>query len=276
MTSETLGALREIRRAHREAKRHEPRPPSAGLVVEIGSGQAPHPRADVVVDKYVADDFERPGEALIDVSKPLIVADGHRLPFADDSFAYSIAVHVLEHATDPVRFAGELSRVAGAGFVQVPSSLSELTFGWRFHPWLIDLEGDRLVFRPRDGQRAPRGDFFHDTYAESPLFRNWWAANRSLFHHSLAWRDELPVQVDGSSAADETATFDLPGTVAALQELERRERLSALPAEIRALLRCPECRGELKLEAETMTCAVCSRSYLVVGPVPILLAEAAA
>jgi hypothetical protein len=269
--AEVAGALRELRRARREAALHEPQPPASGPVVEVGSGQAPHPRADVVVDKYVADDFERPGEQLIDVSKPLVVGDGHRLPFADGSFAYVLAIHVLEHATEPSTFAAELARVAPAGFVQVPSSLAELTFGWPFHPWLIDREGDGLVFRPRSGEVAPRGDFFHESYARSALFRNWWAANRSDFHLSMEWRDTLHVRVDGTARAAETATFDLAATRTALQELT----LAPLPDEIRARLRCPGCRAELEFATDRVTCAGCGRRYPIVGPTPILVEDAA-
>src|SRR3989442_10970561 len=92
-------------RFRREARRHRPAPPKRGLVLEVGSGATPHPRTDVVVDKYVVDAFERDG-AWMDLSRPLVVADGQRLPFADRSFAYTLALHLLEHATDPIAFAG--------------------------------------------------------------------------------------------------------------------------------------------------------------------------
>src|SRR5437868_618603 len=96
--SDVAGLAREFVRGHREARRHMPSPPATGLVLEVGAGQKALPRADFIVDKYVADNFERPAEAQIDVSRPLIVADGERLPFADRSVAYAIALHVLEHA----------------------------------------------------------------------------------------------------------------------------------------------------------------------------------
>jgi hypothetical protein len=81
-------ALREIARARAKELEHTPNPPREGLVLEVGPGQAPHPRADVVVDKYVTDDFERKGA--LDLSKPLIVADAQRLPFADGAFRYTL------------------------------------------------------------------------------------------------------------------------------------------------------------------------------------------
>lgn len=273
--AEVRSALREVSRGRKEAERHLPRPPEQGLVLEVGSGQAPHPRSDVLVDKYVADDFERPQKVGIEVAKPFVVGDGHRLPFADDSFAYVIAMHVLEHSAEPERFAGELSRVARAGFVQVPSSVSELTFGWPYHPWLIDREGDTLVFRPRNGQHAPYGELFHRAYGESALLRNWWAANRSVFHHSVEWRGRLSVRVEGESSADETAALDLEGTISFLGELNRAGGLRPHPQEILSTLRCPECRGGLSFEPEAAVCESCGRSYPVVGETPVLLLEAA-
>jgi uncharacterized protein YbaR (Trm112 family) len=273
--TELQGALREVVRGRKQARHHVPRPPEVGLVLEVGSGQAPHPRSDLLVDKYVTDDFERPQEVGIDIAKPFVVADGHRLPFADGAFAYAIALHVLEHSSEPERFAGELSRVAGAGFVQVPSSVSELTFGWPYHPWLIDREADTLVFRPRSGQHAPYGELFHRAYGESALFRNWWAANRSVFHHSVEWRGRLSVRVEGESAADETAALDLDRTISFLGELSRAGALRPHPQEILSSLRCPECRGGLRFDHQAAACESCGRSYPVVGEVPVLLLEAA-
>jgi uncharacterized protein YbaR (Trm112 family) len=244
-------------------------------VLEVGSGQSPHARADVLVDKYVADNFERPHEIAVDFAKPFVVADGHRLPFAAGSFDYVIALHVLEHATAPERFAAELSRVARAGFVQVPTSVAELTFGWPYHPWLIEREDDTLVFRPRDGRDAPVGELFHRAYAESVLLRNWFAANRSLFHHSIEWRDELSVRVEGESNAAATAALDLERTASVLDELHQAGALKPHTQDVLASLRCPACGGTFVLAQEAAACESCGRSYPVIGEVPVLLLEAA-
>jgi uncharacterized protein YbaR (Trm112 family)/SAM-dependent methyltransferase len=262
---------RELRDVLRNRALHRPRPPAEGLVLEIGGGQAPDPRADVVIDKYVVDSFERAGEAGVSVEKPLVVADGEALPFADGAFAYSIASHVLEHATDPERFASELGRVSAAGFVQVPSRVSELTFGWPYHPWLIDLEGDRLAFEPKGDARAPCGGFFHDRYARSPLMRLWWQAHRSDWHHSVHWRGELPVRVHGPSNAERSAKLDVAQTLGFLAGAGA----PPLPAVVASTLRCPLCTGQLALASAEAVCAGCGRAYPVAGGVPVLLAEAA-
>jgi uncharacterized protein YbaR (Trm112 family) len=267
-----MSALKELARVPGENARHRPRPPGEGLVLDVGGGQSPHPRADVVVDKYVVDDFERAGP--LELAQPLIVADGHRLPFADGTFAYVVAMHVLEHATDPVRFAAELARVGDAGFVQLPSSESELTFGWPFHPWLVDREGDTLVFTPKGERRAHVGSLFHESYEQSALMRLWWASNRSRWHHSLEWRGRLDVRVEGESAADQTAALDVERTVAALAQLSGRGTLVPLSEKLRAALRCPLCGGELRSETARMSCLECERNYPLVGEVPVLLEEA--
>ena len=267
-----VSAIKELSRIPAESARHRPRPPSDGLVLDVGGGQSPHPRANVVVDKYVVDDFERAGP--LELAQPLIVADGHRLPFAAGTFAYVIAMHVLEHATDPVRFASELARVAEAGFVQLPSRESELTFGWPFHPWLVDREDSTLVFRPKGERRAHMGSFFHESYNDSALMRLWWASNRSRWHHSLEWRGRLDVRVEGESAADQTAALDVGRTVAALAQLSEQRRLVPLSEPLRDALRCPICGGTLASEPGRLSCRECGRSYPIVGEVPVLLEEA--
>jgi uncharacterized protein YbaR (Trm112 family) len=258
----------------RNAATHAPRPPTTGLVLDVGSGQDPHPRADVVVDKYVADDFER-GYAL-DLSKPLVVGDGHALPFADGAFAYVIASHVVEHATDPIRFAAELARVAPAGFAQVPSREAELTFGWQFHPWLIDREGDTLIFHPRGDARAPIGPVFHEAMRDSRLFGTWFVAHRERWHHSIEWRGRLQVRCNGTSQAPQSASLDVPETLRTLAALSGNGRIRGPQGVLRDTLRCPLDRGRLVFSADAANCDACGRAYPVVGTVPVLIAEAAA
>lgn len=267
MANNLRSMLGEMAQGAREQHRHQPDPPQRGSVLEIGAGQAPHPRTDLVVDKYVGDSFERPGELAMSFSKPLVVGDGHRLPFKDQSFAYVIALHVLEHATDPSQFAAEMARMAPAGFVQVPSRAAEGAFGWPYHPWLIDERDQALVFEPRGDLVSVAGDLLHQGFAESASFRNWFGAHRSQWHHSVHWRSTLPVETTGDSAAAQTAEFDLQATLQALKEA----RTQPLPPALRALLCCPVCRGDLV----DLVCADCGRTYPEANGVPILVSEAA-
>jgi SAM-dependent methyltransferase len=225
----------------------------------------------LVVDKYVVDDFERPGEQAISFRRPLVVADGEDLPFGDGAFGYVIASHVLEHAHNPSRFAAELSRVAAAGFVQVPSREAELTFGWDYHPWLIDRSGDRLVFSPRGDSVAPLGQLFHEAYGTSPFFRMWFASVRGTFHHSVEWRGELVVEALGGSSAAKTAEVDIERTTHLLSDAQSHGVTQPLTDSLRSLLRCPHCKGRLRFDGRSIGCGDCDGRYVMAGDVPILL-----
>jgi uncharacterized protein YbaR (Trm112 family) len=266
--------LRETRLAQRENNFHQARPPKSGVVVDVGAGQGSHGRADMTIDKYVVDEFERSGA--IDLKKPLIVADGHQLPIKDRAITYIVACHVLEHANHPDVFAAELSRVATAGFVQVPSREAELTFGWPFHHWLIDRIDDTLVFEGRGGARALTGELMHAGFAESTAFKLWFEAHRSRWHHSVEWQGKLNVKVKGVGAPIATATFSLADTVKALEKAHRNDMLRPLSPRLWSLLCCPVCHAEIVKKSNGIVCTGCDRTYPVAGGVPILLAEVSA
>jgi uncharacterized protein YbaR (Trm112 family) len=269
-------ALAELRHRATTIRRYRPQPSAAGLVLEVGGGQHPHPRADVVVDKYVVDDFERARGEQLNLSRPLVVADGEQLPFADDVFSYSIASHVLEHARDPARFACELSRVSAAGYVQVPSREAELSFGWPFHPWLIDLDAGALVFEPRGDRRAMAGDALHRLYATSPLFRLAFGAHEGVWHHTVHWAGRLPVRVLGTSEAEQTAAVDVERTLHALTAAAADGRIVPLPPHLLARLVDPETRRPLSPENAHLVERESGVRYPITGGVPVLLADAAA
>ena len=269
----TLAVREELGAIAAETAKHTPRPPAGAVVLEVGAGQDPDPSTALVIDKYVADDFERPGERPMSFAKPVVVADGEQLPLRDGAFDYAIASHVLEHAQHPAEFAGELSRVASAGFVQVPSRAAELTFGWAYHPWLIDRSAGGLVFHPRGKAVAPIGEVFHQGYTDSAFFRAWWAANRSVWHHSMEWQGELEVSVEGASEAAQTAGFDLERTVARLRRAKTDGVTTPLPEHVSALLVCPACRSGFAspVRGATLGCTGCGASYIVAGDVPVLV-----
>src|SRR6187431_958755 len=86
------------------------------LVLDVGSGDKPHWRADVLVDRYISAEHagQRSGRAAARVSRPLFDADAAALPFADGVFDYAICSHVLEHVPDPAAVVAELTRIARA------------------------------------------------------------------------------------------------------------------------------------------------------------------
>ena len=173
-------------------------PPATGLVLEIGSGDNPHPRADVLLDRYPgADNRERGGDLVVD--RPFVVADAHHLPFKDGAFAYTICSHILEHMDDPLQFAAELRRVSAAGYIQSPSEIAERLFHWSFHRWYVNLENDTLVLHPRE-PHEPFGELFDYLYAFNPAYYFFQRSMPDLFWVEREWRgDDLKIEVRESS-----------------------------------------------------------------------------
>jgi SAM-dependent methyltransferase len=117
-------------------------------VLDVGSGDCPHPRADVLVDKFNGPSQHRCGRALSRDGRPIVIADGCALPFADAAFDFVIASHIAEHIEDPESFCRELARVAKRGYLETPGTLSDLLLGEEFHVWSVRRKGGELVFTP--------------------------------------------------------------------------------------------------------------------------------
>lgn len=110
---------------------------SSNHVLDVGGGHNPHPRANVVVDKYTDTNYHRSGNIKVLNNQKFINADGEHLPFADNEFDYVICCHVLEHVEDPVQFLSEIFRVGKAGYLETPSLLGECLAPRESHKWIL-------------------------------------------------------------------------------------------------------------------------------------------
>jgi SAM-dependent methyltransferase len=114
-------------------------------VLEVGGGHNPHPRANVVVDKYVDSNYHRHTDIKVLKHQRFVEADGEHLPFADGEFDYVICNQVLEHVNNPSAFLAEQSRVAPRGYIETPSLVGEYLFPKEAHKWLVLEIDNRLV-----------------------------------------------------------------------------------------------------------------------------------
>ncbi|MEP6675445.1 MAG: methyltransferase domain-containing protein [Ferruginibacter sp.] len=117
---------------------------SSDHVLDVGGGHNPHPRANVVVDKYTDTNYHRSGDIKVLNNQKFINADGERLPFADKEFDYVICCHVLEHVEDPVKFLSEIFRVGKKGYIEIPSLLGEVLAPRESHKWILHEHKDTL------------------------------------------------------------------------------------------------------------------------------------
>ena len=123
--------------------------PRNKLVLDVGAGDNPHPRADILCEKYLYDDFHR-GAGGIATDLPLVVEDASALPFKSGSIDVLISSNTIEHLEDPVGFFTEAGRVAHSEFFTAPSVLQEHLCSYIYHPWMIEPQGDTLIFEAKD------------------------------------------------------------------------------------------------------------------------------
>jgi hypothetical protein len=151
---------------------------AGALVLDVGGGARPIPRADWVLDAISFDSRGALGWTGDPASERFTpetwvqrdICDREPWPFTDRQFDFAICSHTLEDVRDPIWVARELQRVAAAGYVEVPSLREELTYGiqgpwvgWGHHRWLVSIEPDRVEFLfkhhviNRPGSHLPAG-----------------------------------------------------------------------------------------------------------------------
>jgi len=137
----------------------------SAVVVDIGGGAAPFPRADYVLDSLPFEKRSALGTLGIDIQPryskstwvTLDLCRRDKWPFPDKFFDYATCSHLLEDIRDPIWVCQELCRVAKAGYIEVPSRVVEqslgvehpLYAGYYHHRWLITPVDKGLEFRQK-------------------------------------------------------------------------------------------------------------------------------
>jgi hypothetical protein len=149
--------------------------PDNALVLDVGGWAKPLARADWVIDLLPYATRGLYGEATDERFREETwvqhdICDRDAWPFEDQQFDYVVCSHTLEDVRDPIGVCRELSRVARAGYVEVPAPVEELTWGiqgewvgWSHHHWITEMIDDELVFTAKphllcaDGRHLPPG-----------------------------------------------------------------------------------------------------------------------
>lgn len=265
-------------------------------MLDVGSGNDPHPRADLLCDKFVLDDTEREGRLVAD--RPLVGGDLEALPFKDKSIDFVIASHVLEHVTDPRRAVAELQRVGKRGYIETPAEYGGKLMDLPGHRWYVRQEGQTLVFTGKSV-----GMF--DDHLNSVVFGMWqkdkgfmrffWE-HPELFFVRYRWEGEIPVEVvppPGSLIEPETFLHS-DVEEARTTKVRRRSPRELIKDGIRdyyhsrlygpervvsleALCACPRCHGDVTFGPETAQCRTCATDYPILRAgetrVPMLLLD---
>ncbi len=165
------------------------------LVLDVGGGAKPLPRADWVLDLMAYEQRGLYGPPVDPASERFDqstwvrrdICDRAPWPFADRHFDFSVCSHTLEDVRDPLFVCSELIRVSKAGYIEVPSRLEEQSYGfqgpwagWGHHRWLIDSDDGGLTFvfkhhvlHNRAEDHFPRR-FYEALPPEARVLCLWW------------------------------------------------------------------------------------------------------
>ncbi|HEV2813497.1 MAG TPA: hypothetical protein VGW10_09620 [Solirubrobacteraceae bacterium] len=156
-------------------------------VLQVGGLASPFGRADWVLDSGRYEDRGVPEGRERFTRRTWLVRDAcarEAWPFEDDRFAFAVCT-TLASLRDPVGVCVELSRVARAGYVEVPAIEAELAGGDA--RWLCDLDHGELVFVHKSVGVAL------DARVKVPP--RWHARlEASERVHGLFWEDHLPAR----------------------------------------------------------------------------------
>jgi SAM-dependent methyltransferase len=121
-------------------------------VLDIGSGDKPHWRSDVLLDKYISDEYgdQRSGDKKTVISRPIFDADAESMPFGDKVFDYVICSHLLEHVIHPGKVIDEIMRVGKAGYIEVPYEGKQKISDFPTHLWYCRIKENTLVFTAKN------------------------------------------------------------------------------------------------------------------------------
>lgn len=269
------------------------------LVLDVGSGHNPNPRSDILCDRYIEDDTERGGHLRVD--RPLIVADGHNLPFKDKAFDYVIASHIIEHMDDPERFCQELARVSKRGFIASPTELAEHMFFWPFHKWYVNKLGNRLILHPKPpGTPNVFGELFDYLYEYNPWFARFHRSLPDMFWMEYEWEGEIKLAIRERSPLNledvralkrmvlprESPRTSLKRSIVTLADtflpraakhaitrLRRQKRNPGHTISLEDILACPACHGDVNMSKYEVKCLSCGHGYPIENGFPMMLLD---
>jgi len=247
------------------------------LVLEVGSGGNPYPRANVLVDAY-EETQERHWDPLV-CDRPTVLADGERLPFKDKAFDFVIAAHVLEHSAEPEKFLTELQRVAHSGYIETPDAFMERINPYKDHRLEVTVRNNALVIRKKsrwivDGELVE----LYEQRAKRRVTRNLIPTYPKDFHMQYYWTDKinyrvLNPEVDASWHPEINQRLTEVASLASIKLNLRQRVLTSMrwlfsqnarnhKLDILQLLRCSSCgASQFSAGAGEVVCGKCVAHY---------------
>ncbi|MAV79230.1 MAG: hypothetical protein CBD31_02090 [Flavobacteriaceae bacterium TMED171] len=254
---------------------------SKEIVLDIGSGGYPYPRADFLVDRISGAEHRNNFSLITD--RIIILSDARKLPFKDKSIDFSIASHVLEHISNPEIFIKELMRVSKRGYIEVPSALFERIFPYNIHCLEIDVLDDELIIHKKS--KPIIDDFMHSfSYLDkNGRLGKIMYENPKSFHVRLYWEDKIKFkiindEVDcswvesiyfqensdsiGTNKLVNNLTWRNLGFYLATNYYKLTRKKFRNDSVIKKILCCPDCHNEFIYKRSFFYCPNCNYDFI--------------
>jgi len=243
------------------------------LVLDVGGGQNPFHRANVVVDLLPEDDSQRSG-ALEVGDRFFVQASGENLPFVNASFDYIWSNHTVEHSEDPKVFCKELSRVGKRGYLGAPSEIYEVLWhGHPYHNWILNLRYGKLIAVKKSDAIPERvtytGKLFQVLQSVSPEFNQFYRSHFNIFKVNINWEDEIECVIqDDFPILDYNNGDFLAGFIADYKGYKPAiHKPMSLKLELSAIVSLMRCNFCLKMDLmrlnNTVICPGCGPIYTI-------------
>lgn len=152
------------------------------LVIDLGGGDKPLWRADVLLDKTTLGDEQRYSSTGITKDFGRFVdGDVSKTPFRNKAFDFSFCSHVLEHVERPDLAIDEIVRISKRGYIEVPSGIHEVISPYQSHLWFVFFIKKEIVFIRKSREmhnvltRQAGKHLSLDELIRSPFIHIYWA-----------------------------------------------------------------------------------------------------
>ena len=164
------------------------------IVLDIGAGNNPILRADILVDKYVDSDAERYSGIIVD--RPFVNADGQHLPFKDKCIDFIYCSYVLEHIPDPEVFLHEVERVSKRGVIVTPHGDYEKLDPRKMHLWYIWNKANKLILKQKHcWDEYPNLSRYFYKITATDGYQRFYSKKHSLFNTTYFWNERVSHEI---------------------------------------------------------------------------------